>query len=166
VGETVRRAIAEEADPVTEALLFAADHAAHLDAVVKPALEQGTLVISDRYTDSRYAYQGVTLEGHIPDPLCWLRQVHGSWSVKPDLTILLVLPVEEALSRGSVKAHREHFEEAGTLTRVQANYLSLAAGDPSRFVVVDALQEKEEIQRFVSRVIREYAGQSRSRTRS
>ena len=162
----MRRAIAEEIDPVTEALLFAADHAAHLFIVVKPALDQGRLVISDRYTDSRYAYQCVTLAGHLPDPLCWLRQVHGGWSVKPDLTILLVLPVEDALSRASAKAHREHFEEAGILTRVQANYLSLAAEDPSRFVIVDALQKKEEIQRFVSEVIREHAGRSRSRHRS
>jgi len=68
VGEQVRRAIAERADPVTEALLFAADHAAHLEAVVRPALAAGRLVISDRYTDSRYAYQSATLEGIIPDP--------------------------------------------------------------------------------------------------
>ncbi len=162
----MRKAIAEETDPITEALLFAADHAAHLRNVVKPALKIGKLVISDRYTDSRYAYQCVTLEGLLPDPLCWLRQVHGSWSVRPDHTILLFLPVEEALSRASAKSHMDHFEEAGILTRVQANYLSLAAEDPSRFIVVDALKEREEIHGFVSGVIREFAARSRSHPRS
>ena len=69
VGDAVRRAIAERVDPVTEALLFVADHAAHLETVVRPALDGERMVISDRYTDSRYAYQGVMLEGKIPDPL-------------------------------------------------------------------------------------------------
>lgn len=166
MGESVRRAIAEETDPITEALLFAADHAAHLRTVVKPALEKGKLVISDRYTDSRYAYQCVTLEGFIADPLCWLRQVHGSWSVKPDHTILLILPVEVSLSRTFAKAHRDHFEETGILTRVQANYLSLAAEDPSRFIIVDALKEKKEIHGFVNGVIREYVARSRLHPRT
>lgn len=61
VGDSVRRAIAEQTDPVTEALLFVADHAAHLATVIRPALADGRIVISDRYTDSRYAYQSVTL---------------------------------------------------------------------------------------------------------
>ena len=61
VGDQVRRAIREQIDPVTEATLFVADHAAHLAKVVRPALAEGRLVISDRYSDSRYAYQSVTL---------------------------------------------------------------------------------------------------------
>src|SRR5512137_64098 len=99
VGDQVRRAIAERVDPVTEALLFAADHAAHLATVVGPALRDGRLVISDRYTDSRYAYQSVMLDGVLPDPLAWLRAVHASWTIPPDRTFLLVLPVEGALAR-------------------------------------------------------------------
>ncbi|MDD1674795.1 MAG: dTMP kinase, partial [Methanomicrobiales archaeon] len=96
VGEAVRRAIAERADPVAEALLFAADHAAHLATVVRPALARGRLVISDRYTDSRFAYQAVTLKGILNDPLPWLRALHDGWTITPDRTFLLALPVEEA----------------------------------------------------------------------
>ncbi len=99
VGEAVRRAVAEQIDPVTEATLFVADHAAHLATVVRPALDNKKLVISDRYSDSRFAYQSVTLDGVIPDPDGWLRAMHNGWSIVPDKTILLVIPVDEALAR-------------------------------------------------------------------
>jgi dTMP kinase len=165
VGGSVRRAIAEEIDPVAEALLFIADHAVHLATIVRPALDEGKLVISDRYTDSRYAYQQVTLEGIFDDPLAWLRQVHQGWTVKPDLTFLLVVPIEEALERQSGRALREHFEYASLLTRVQENYLALAREEPSRFIIVDAKKEEEEIHRFVADAIRSAAARSRSHRR-
>lgn len=158
VGDQVRRAIAEEADPVTEALLFAADHAAHLHAVVKPALEEGRLVVSDRFSDSRYAYQAVTLDGILPAPLEWLKQVHDGWTVVPDRTFLLVIPVDEAIARLAKNSRREHFEEADVLERVGRMYLELAADEPSRFVIIDALLEKEVIRDFVADEIRRLAG--------
>jgi dTMP kinase len=165
VGGSVRRAIAEEIDPVAEALLFVADHAVHLATVVRPALTEGKLVISDRYTDSRYAYQQVTLSGIIPDPLTWLRQIHQGWTVPPEMTFLLVVPVEEALRRRSGRAEREHFEYASLLTRVQENYLAFAREEPSRFVIVDAEKDEDEIHRFVADSIRSAAARSRSHRR-
>ncbi len=165
IGNSVRRAIAEEINPVAEALLFVADHAIHLATVIRPALEKNQLVISDRYTDSRYAYQQVTLEGLVPDPLAWLRQVHEGWTISPDLTFLLVLPVEMALFRRSGRAEREHFEYASLLTKVQDNYLALAREDPSRFILVDAEKDEKEIQQFVADAIRSAAAQSQSRHR-
>lgn len=66
VGDAVRRAVAERMDPITEALLFCADHAAHIDTLIRPALDAGRLVISDRYSDSRFAYQPVVLDGMLP----------------------------------------------------------------------------------------------------
>ncbi len=166
VGSSVRRAIAEEIDPVAEALLFVADHAVHLATVVRPALEKNLLVISDRYTDSRYAYQQVTLEGLFPDPLLWLRQVHNGWTIVPDLTFLLFLPVETALCRSSGRsAAREHFEYESLLTKVQDNYLELARQDPARFILVDAEKDEKEIQKFVADAIRSAAARSRSRRR-
>jgi dTMP kinase len=165
VGDAVRRAIAEQADPVTEALLFVADHAEHLATIVRPALVQDKLVISDRFIDSRYAYQSVTLEGAVPEPRAWLQSLHNGWTIVPDLTFLLVIPVELALERLAEKNGREHFERREILEKVQKNYLELARGDPSRFVIIDASMEKQEVVRFVGGAIRQFSGLSRSHRR-
>lgn len=161
VGDAVRRAVAERVDPITEALLFCADHAAHIDTVIRPALRAGRTVISDRYADSRFAYQPVVLEGVLPDPREWLLRIHDGWSIRPDRTFLLVLPVEDAISRLDPEKKREYFENAGILARVQENYLEIAASDPARFVIVDALLEEEAVARFVADEIRAFARSSR-----
>ena len=182
VGDAVRRAIAEKADPVTEALLFAADHAAHLETVVRPALRAGRLVISDRYADSRYAYQAAMLEGWIPDlakvrdrpggrgaprgmipdPLAWLRSIHDGWTIIPDRTFLLLVPVEKALERLPPGKGRDHFEDGPFLEKVQKNYLALAEADPARFALGDALLPAGEIHGFAGSGIRELARRPRS----
>lgn len=155
IGEQVRRGIRERINPVAEALLFVADHAAHLDAVVKPALQAGKIVISDRYTDSRYAYQSETLKEHIINPLKWLIDIHNGWTVIPDITFLLVIPIEESLDRiSNERTDKEHFECRSVLENVQKNYLSLAEKEPSRFVIVDASKKKDEILQFVAGIIR------------
>jgi dTMP kinase len=168
IGESVRRGIAEEIDPIAEALLFTADHAAHLARVIRPELAKNRVIISDRYVDSRYAYQSVILKDVLPDPGTWLRQVHQPWSIVPDLTFLLVLPVSMALARISRgRSNREHFEKAAVLEAVQQQYLALAKAEPSRFVVIDAELDMAEVHHFVDQTIREAvrrsAGSSRSR---
>jgi dTMP kinase len=165
VGDSVRRAIAEQIDPITEATLFVADHAAHLATVVRPALAKGKMVISDRYSDSRYAYQSVTLQKIIPDPEAWLRAMHNGWSIPPDRTFLCVLPVDEALSRLKPDSQREHFERREVLEKVQNNYLSYARNEPDRFVIVDAMLPSETVAKFVADAIREMwiAGKKRKK---
>jgi dTMP kinase len=165
VGESVRRAIAEQIDPITEATLFVADHAAHLAKIIRPALADDRLVISDRYTDSRYAYQSVTLDGVIPDPLTWLKAMHNGWSIVPDKTFLLVISIDDALVRLSEKTGREHFERREILEKVQNNYLEYARAEPSRFVIVDAKKDKDEMAAFVAQAIRFTLQSSRSRRR-
>lgn len=154
VGDQVRRAVAEQIDPVTEATLFVADHAAHLAKVVRPALAEGRLVISDRYSDSRFAYQSVTLQGIIPDPEGWLRAMHNGWTIVPDKTFLCVLPVDDALTRLKPDNQREHFEKRETLEKVQNNYLAFARNEPSRFVIVDAMLPQDTVAKFVADAIR------------
>jgi dTMP kinase len=131
--------------------------------VVRPALAQGRLVISDRYTDSRYAYQSVTLEGIIPEPMAWLRSLHDGWTIVPDRTFLFTIPLDAAIKRLRAKNGREHFEQKEILEKVQNNYHELARAEPSRFVIIDALKGKEEIAAFVADSIRLIAGSSRSR---
>jgi dTMP kinase len=162
VGDSVRRAVAEQTDPVTEALLFVADHAAHLATVIRPALAQGRLIISDRYTDSRYAYQSVTLEGIVPRPVAWLRSLHDGWTIVPDRTFLFIIPLDAALERLTAKNGLEHFEQKEILEKVQKKYLELARAEPSRFVLIDAMKSREEIAEFVTATIRQIAGSSRS----
>jgi dTMP kinase len=165
VGESVRRAIAEQIDPITEATLFVADHAAHLATVVRPALAAGKLVISDRYSDSRFAYQSITLDGVIPEPEKWLRAMHNGWSIVPDKTILLVIPVDDALARLSTKSGREHFERREILEKVQNRYLEFTRAEPDRFIIVDAMLEKDEVARFVADAIRQVVADGRKRKR-
>jgi len=155
VGDQVRRAIKEQIDPITEATLFVADHAAHLAKVVRPALAEGRLVISDRYSDSRFAYQPVTLQGIVPEPERWLRAMHNGWTITPDKTFLCVLPIDEALTRLKPDNEREHFEKRETLEKVQNNYLSYARNEPTRFVIVDALLPPETVAGFVADAIRQ-----------
>jgi dTMP kinase len=154
VGDQVRRAIKEQIDPITEAALFVADHAAHLATIVRPALEEGRLVISDRYSDSRYAYQSVTLQGIVPDPEGWLRAMHNGWTIVPDRTFLCVLPVDDALTRLKPDSQREHFEKRETLAKVQSNYLLYAKAEPERFVIVDAMLPPDTVAKFVADAIR------------
>lgn len=156
LGDAVRRAIAADGDPMVEAALFVADHAVHLAGVVRPALAEGRLVISDRYSDSRFAYQEVSLAGVHPDPHAWLTAVHDGWSVRPDMTILLVLPVAVAMSRLAGRSEQEHFERQEFLERVQKNYLARAAEDPSRFLLVDADCDAETILDFAEKSIRAF----------
>jgi dTMP kinase len=88
--------------------------------------------------------------------------LHSGWTIRPDRTFLIVLPVDEALSRIGDKRTREHFENRDLLLRVQEHYLALAESDPSRFVLIDGLKEEKETAGFVAGVIRDSFARSRS----
>ena len=142
LGEAVERAVSEEnSEPLSDLFLFAADHADHLRRVIRPALREGRLVVCDRYVDSRYAYQGATLSDRFDDAVAWVRGVHEPWTVYPDLTLLLDVPVETALER---KDAEDKYERAGFLREVEANYRRLA-DENDRFVVVDASQDADTV---------------------
>ncbi|MFC6726277.1 dTMP kinase, partial [Halobium palmae] len=98
-GEAVDRAIADDdADPFASLFLFTADHADHLSRVVRPALEDGEVVVSDRYSDSRFAYQAVELaDTELKRPLEYVRGVHRAFSRPPDATIYLDVDPQTAV---------------------------------------------------------------------
>ncbi|QDX40551.1 dTMP kinase [Salarchaeum sp. JOR-1] len=142
-GDAVQRSIDDDdADAVAEAFLYTADHAAHLSRVVRPALEEGDLVISDRYSDSRYAYQGVALDGRVPRPMEYLRGIHAPWTREPDLTLYFDVDPETGAARAGAT---NKFEQVEFLARVRENYETLIDWDPARFVRIDATRPPEDV---------------------
>jgi dTMP kinase len=149
IGEAVYRAIKSKTDPLAELFLFIADHADHLSSTIKPALEDNKIVISDRYSDSRYAYQGVTLKGTVDHPLDWVMGLHKGWTVVPDTTILLDVNPATAITRVGNRDHQTKFEKVAFLEQVRSNYLKLAEKEPDRFLIVDAGLPIEEVEDIV-----------------
>ncbi|MEV4875357.1 dTMP kinase [Streptomyces cyaneofuscatus] len=126
-----------------EALLYAADRAEHVDSVVRPALERGAIVISDRYIDSSVAYQGAGRD-LAPTEIARISRWATSGLV-PHLTVLLDVDPQTARERFTEAPDRLESEPAEFHERVRSGFLTLAAADPTRYLVVDAGQEPESI---------------------
>ncbi|MHB9753049.1 dTMP kinase [Streptomyces sp. BYX5S] len=126
-----------------EALLYAADRAEHVDTVVRPALERGAVVISDRYIDSSVAYQGAGRDLS-PTEVARINRWATSGLV-PNLTVLLDVDPEAARERFTEAPDRLESEPMEFHARVRSGFLTLAAGDPGRYLVVDAGQEPESV---------------------
>jgi dTMP kinase len=142
-GEAVRRSIGDDdADSLAELFLYTADHAAHLADLIHPTLEDGGVVISDRYSDSRYAYQGATLADRCPDAMAFVREIHQPWTRPPDATIYLDVDPETGAERAGVT---NKFETVAHLETVQQNYERLIDAEPQRFVRIDATQPQEAV---------------------
>ncbi|MFD7436507.1 dTMP kinase [Streptomyces sp. NPDC059861] len=126
-----------------EALLYAADRAEHVDTVVRPALERGAVVISDRYIDSSVAYQGAGRDLS-PTEIARINRwaTHG---LVPHLTVLLDVSPEAARERFTEAPDRLESEPAEFHARVRSGFLTLAAADAGRYLVVDAGQEPEAV---------------------
>jgi dTMP kinase len=146
-GEAVERSIGDDdADPLAELFLYTADHADHLSSVVRPALDAGKIVISDRYSDSRYAYQGATLDGVLEDPMAFVQRVHQPWTRPPDVTIYLDVDPETAAERSGAT---NKFETAEYLADVRENYRRLIDAERERFVEIDATQPQDVVRNAV-----------------
>lgn len=148
LGERIRHLLLDpdggEVSDWTEALLMAAARAQHVAEVVWPALEAGTHVVTDRYTDSSLAYQGF---GRGLD-LEQLRRI-SVWATDdlwPDLVVLLDVPAEVAAARLAGSAP-DRIEQAGSSfhQRVRGGFRALAAAEPDRFVVVDGSPPPDEV---------------------
>ncbi|MFV8189065.1 dTMP kinase [Streptomyces sp. AF1B] len=126
-----------------EALLYAADRAEHVDTVVRPALERGAVVITDRYVDSSVAYQGAGRDLS-PTEIARINRWATNGLV-PHLTVLLDVSPEIARERFTEAPDRLESEPAEFHARVRSGFLTLAAADPGRYLVVDAGQEPEAV---------------------
>jgi dTMP kinase len=141
---------AQEVDisPMAELLLFNASRAQSVVQIVRPALENGTIVICDRYADSTTAYQGY---GRRLD-LNVVQAVNGAGTqgLAPDLTILMDIPAGKGLARKhGEKRDRFESETLKFHERVREGYLKLAAADPGRWLVVDARKSKDLIAEII-----------------
>ncbi|MCL7413148.1 MAG: dTMP kinase [ANME-2 cluster archaeon] len=154
-GEAVNRAIKEETDPLAELFLFVADHANHLTKTIRPGIANNMTVISDRYSDSRYAYQGATLKGIIEQPLEWVMEIHKGWTIVPDLTILFDVSPEIAVSRVGTRDYQTKFEKINFLEQVRSNYHTLVDMQTDRFIVVNADQPYSKVEQVVFKAVKE-----------
>ncbi|MFD8324941.1 dTMP kinase [Streptomyces lydicus] len=126
-----------------EALMFAADRAEHVNSVIRPALERGAIVLTDRYIDSSVAYQGAG-RNLAPTEIARINR-WATDGLVPHLTVLLDISPETARERFTEAPDRLESEPAAFHQRVRAGFLTLAAADPARYLVVDAGQEPEDV---------------------
>ncbi len=161
VGVTLRRIVLDHAtgslSPRTEALIYAADKAEHVDEVVLPALAEGMVVVTDRYVDSTLAYQGAGRAVAVTE----LEQV-ARWAtsdLRPHLTVVLDVDPATGLAR-SGELDRIEAEPLAFHQRVREHFLSLAAADPDHYLVLAAGDDAEQLHRAVAEAVEPWLGQA------
>ncbi len=160
VGRELRRIVLDPAtgdlSARTEALLYAADKAEHVDTVVRPALDRGEVVVTDRYVDSSLAYQGsggLDREG-LEGMLRWATD-----DLRPHLTVLLDLEPQQGLGRFSERDRIEQ-RDLGYHARVRQVLLDLAADDPEHYLVLDARRPVEQVTAAIRSRVEPLLGQA------
>ena len=160
VGNRLRGALLdahEEVDPLTELLVFAADRAQHVRRILRPALESGRVVISDRYADATRAYQGAG-RGFSPELIAEIIQL-ATEGLQPELTVLFDLSIEDSTARtqrrgdGAQRGDRLDAEDDAFHTRVRAAYLQLAQAEPERITIVNTNQPLEATHARVKEIV-------------
>jgi dTMP kinase len=147
--------------PEAQALLFSAARAQHTRDVIRPALVEGKIVIADRYFDSTLAYQGYGLGADLEGLRAMTRFAVGA--LVPQRTFLIDVPVAVTLSRlgirsGAARWDRFHGDDRAFYERVRDGYLSLAAAEPARFVVVDGDRPEETVAADIRRQVDQLLG--------
>lgn len=159
LGKRLRAAlldVEEQVDPLAELLVFAADRAQHVRAVLVPALEGNHVVLSDRYADATVAYQGAG-RGFTPELIAEIVQL-ATDGLAPDLTLLFDLSVAESAVRTrrrviSKNSDRLDSEDAEFHTRVRNAYLEIAKAEPGRFMVIDARGSAQQTHEAVMNIV-------------
>jgi dTMP kinase len=165
LGRRLREAFLETEEtvaPMAELLLFAADRAQHVEYLIKPALAEGRVVISDRYADATFAYQGAG-RGFSEETVGEIIRL-ATGGLKPDLTLFFDISVENAIRRMAERheigegRNRMDAETADFYANVRKAYLSVAKREPDRFKVLDANGSIEETHGKVVAIVTEFLG--------
>ena len=146
----------ESLNDEAELLLVFAARAQHLSQLIKPALAQGSWVLSDRFTDATYAYQGGG-RGLSMQMIADLENtVQGT--LRPDLTLLLDVPVETGLARAGQRGVLDRFEreKQAFFEKVRATYLQRASAEPERFCIIDATQPLAGVQADIKAALKPF----------
>ena len=161
VGRKLRQIVLDpatgELSHRTEVLLYAADKSEHVDTVVRPALDRGEVVITDRYVDSTLAYQGAgrALDGADVEQVArW-----ATADLRPHVTVVLDLPPEQGLARFAERDRIEG-ESLEFHQRVRAAFLALAAADPGHYLVLDARAPVTEVSAAIRHRVGPLLGQA------
>ena len=165
LGRRLRAAFLETEEtvaPMAELLLFAADRAQHVEFLIKPALAAGRTVISDRYADATFAYQGAG-RGFSEVTVNEIIKL-ATGGLKPDLTLFFDITVENAIKRMTERheigdgRNRMDAETADFYSNVRDAYLKIAASEPDRFKILDANGSIEETHSKVVEIVTEFLG--------
>lgn len=156
VGEALREILLDPATKAglhTETLLMFAARRQHIEDVILPALERGVNVVSDRFTDATFAYQGGGRGVPLEEIAVLENWVQGGF--RPDLTILLDVPLEVSMQRIGKNREKDRFEqeEAGFFTRVREVYLNRAAASPEHYAVIDSNRDIGEVRKSINAVL-------------
>ncbi len=157
IAESIRQVLLGHYDegmsPDTELMLMFAGRAQNIAEVIRPALDKGYWVLSDRFTDASFAYQGGGRgidARHIEELAKWVQK-----ELRPNLTILLDAPVEIGLTRVASRGAKDRIEAEGSqfFERVRQTYLNLAREQSDRFRVIDATQDLKSIEKQLLQLV-------------
>ena len=160
-GEALREILLNPATQVslrTETLLMFAARQQHLETVILPALKNGTHVVSDRFTDATFAYQGGGRGVPLQDIATLEHWVQGNF--RPDLTLLLDVPLEVSMERINQTREKDRFEqeEAEFFNRVREVYLQRANEQPERYAVIDSSQSLDAVKNQIETALDSHFG--------
>lgn len=142
IGKYVQECIKKQSDPFITSFTFIADRILHCKQI-QQWLNQGKIVICDRYAESTYAYQAAQLEPEVKNPLKWLQDLSNGRILVPDRTYLFVIDPETSLARIQHRAELIPFERFAFLEKVYKNYLMVSKG--KRFLHLDATKPIDEL---------------------
>jgi len=163
LGRRLREAFLETEEmvaPIAELLLFAADRAQHVEYLIKPALEAGRIVISDRYADATAAYQGAG-RGFDKETIAQVIEL-ATGGLKPNLTLFFDITIETATKRMAERdpsnaiENRMDRETAEFYSRVRDAYMNIAGREPERFRIIDANRSPEKTHAKVLQIVSEF----------